>query len=185
MTTEDLVAMYISLKKIFYNNPYLKPPKRETKDWDDLNRLRILLEENEISCEDYLMVHVRAYRRRNLFPRPHHLLSIKSLNKYSEHLRKSFVRGIKFRLDKYSALIYATNTYYTIDEFTKPFDKDLKVILVWTLIRENNVEFEKQKSDKIWEVAEYVLAKYEWAKQTPPDSLLKWKEKLDEARKHL
>ncbi|MFH1625555.1 MAG: hypothetical protein ABID54_10445, partial [Pseudomonadota bacterium] len=82
MTTEELVDLYISLKRIFYNKP-IKKPKPDTVDWDNLNRLCILLTERDVPPDDYLLVNVRAYKRKNVFPKTSQLLGIKALNRYS------------------------------------------------------------------------------------------------------
>jgi len=182
MSPDELIDLYINLKRIFYNKPFLARPKYDTKDYDHLSRLAVLLNEREIPCDDFLLVNIRAYKYRNLFPNTSQLLGIKALNRYSEYANKKYKKGILFRTDTHSALIYATNIYYPIAEFMKPFEQDQKVITVWVFAREGKTEFEAEKGKKIWEIYQYTLAKYEWFKQTPPDSLVGWGKKLEERR---
>jgi hypothetical protein len=183
MTTEEVIELYISLERIFYNKP-IPIPKRSTKRWDDLNRLRTLLEENEIPCDEFILVNVRAYRRKNVFPKTEQLLGIKALNRYNQYANSRYFKGKLFRTDPSSVLIYSTNIYYPIEDFIKPFDKDTRVLLIWTFVKEKSIEFGKEKTNKLWEVYQYTLAKYEWFKQTPPDSLLAWGAQLDERRQN-
>ena len=183
MNPNELVEFYIALKRIFYNKPFIPKPKQDTKDWDNLTRLFILLKEQGIPYDEFILVQVRAYRRKNVFPNTAQLLGLKALNRYSEYANKRYKMGQLFKVDPHSVLIYKTNIYYPIEEFIKPFDQDLKALMVFSFIREGKTEFEPEKTRKINEITEFLLAKYEWFKQTPPDSLLQWKEKLDENEK--
>ncbi len=185
MTTEEIADFYIGLKRIFYNKPFITLPKKFTQDWDNLNRLRVLLEENDIPPDEYILVNVRAYRRRNVFPQTSHLLGLKALNRYNTYRDKKYFYGKSFRTDASSALIYATKMYYPIEDFIKPFNQDAKVMLIWTFVKEKSVEFEKEKTEKLWEVYNYTLCKYEWFRQIPPDQLLEWGKQIEERRKTL
>jgi len=182
MNVDNVIDYYMSLKRIFYNKP-IPRPKPETNDYDDLIRLAILLNEQNIPYEEYILVNLQAYRRKKIFPRPNQLLGVKALNRYNEYARKRYTVGRLFRADPHSVCVYATNTYYPIEEFNKPFDKDLKALVVFSFVKEDKYQFDKQKLDKVWETAEYTLAKYEWLGLIVPDSLLAWKEKLNNERR--
>ena len=182
MSPDELIDLYISLKRIFYNKPFIARPKPETKDYDNLTRLAVLLKERGVPCDEFLLVNVRAYKYRQIFPNTSQLLGIKALNRYSQYANKRYKMGKLFRVDPHSALIYQTNIYYPIEEFTKPFDQDLKALMVFAFAREGKTEFESEKGRKIWEIYCYLLSKYEWFKQVPPDSLLEWGKKLEETR---
>jgi hypothetical protein len=174
MTTEELIVLYVSLKRIFFNKPFLKMPKEDSATWEYFNRLQILLEEKQIPGDEYILVNVRAYRKRNSFPYPSQLIGVRAFNRYSEYVNRKYTLGRLFRTDQYSVLIYATNVYYPIDDLIKPLNKDTRVLLIWTFVREGAMEFDKEKVMKLWESYCYVLAKYEWFKQVPPNSLLTW-----------
>ena len=182
MSPDELIDLYISLKRIFYNKPFIARPKYDTKDYDNLTRLAVLLNERGVPCDEFILVNVRAYKYRNIFPNTAQLLGIKALNRYSEYAHKRYKMGTLFRVDPHSVLIYKTNIYYPIEDFIKPFEQDQKVIMIWVFAREGKTEFETGKTQKIYECYQYALAKYEWMKQTPPDSLLEWGGVLDENR---
>lgn len=179
MDIEQLIDLYISLKRIFYGKPFIPKPKSGSTDYNNLTKLFTLLLEQGIPYDEFILVNVRAYRRKKVFPSPVQLLGIKAFNRYSEYVNKRYKTGQLFRVDPHSVFIYKTNVYYPIEEFLLPFEKDQKVILIWVFAKEGKVEFEKEKFNKIWEIYQYVLGKYEWFKQTPPDSLLEWGKKLD------
>jgi len=181
MSPDELIDLYINLKRIFYNKPIARP-KPETIDYDNLTRLAVLLNERDVPCDDFLLVNVRAYKYKNVFPKTAQLLGIKALNRYSEYANKKYKKGNLFRTDPHSVLIYSTNVYYPIADFLKPFEQDQKVITVWVFAREGKTEFDTERGIKVWEIYQYTLAKYEWMKQTPPDSLLEWGKKLEEVR---
>lgn len=182
MTTQEVVEYYTQLKRIFYNKP-IPVPKQRTSAWDNLNRMRVLCEENGIPPDDFILVNIRAYKRRNVFPKPEQLVGLKAFNRYNEYASKKYFKGQLFKNDPSSSLIYATNIYYPIEEFVRPMDKDMKVLLVWTYVKEGRTDFDQTKVEKLWECYCYTLAKYEWFKQTPPNSLLEWGVKLEERRK--
>lgn len=181
MSPDELVDLYISLKRIFYGKP-IKAPKKDSKDYDNLSRLAVLLTEQGIPCDEFLLVNVRAYKRKNVFPYTPQLLGMKALNRYNEYAHKRYKMGKLFKVDPHSVFIYKTNVYYPIEEFLKPFDRDMKALMIFSFVREGKYTFEEEKGKKIQETAEYLLAKYEWYNQIPPDSLLEWKEKLDDTK---
>uniref|UniRef100_A0A6M3IRD3 Uncharacterized protein n=1 Tax=viral metagenome TaxID=1070528 RepID=A0A6M3IRD3_9ZZZZ len=176
-----LLDFYISLKRIFYNKPIARP-KPETKDYNNLIRLGVLLDENGINYEDYILVNIQAYRKRKVFPRVDQLLGLKALNRYNEYARRKYKIGKTFRADTHSVCVYSTNIYYPIEEFHKPMDQDLKILMIWSFVKEGKVVFEKEKATKIWEILEYLIAKYELNGLEVPDSVLKWKKQLEEER---
>lgn len=183
MTNPDnLLDFYVSLKRVFYNKPIQKPA-RDTKAANEAIRLAVLLDEHGINYEDYILCNLQAYKKRKIFPRLDQLLGLKAMNRYNEYARKKYKIGQLYRADTNSVCVYATNVYYTIEEFHKPMDQDLKVMMIWTFVKEGKSNFERDKATKIHEVAEYMKAKYEFKGLTLPDSFIAWKEQLEENRR--
>lgn len=177
----DLVEFYTQLKRVFFNKPFIKKPRDGSKDWSNLTILARMLDEINAPYEEYLMVQIRAYKMKHVFPSPAQLVGEKAMARYQRFVKAKYRMGQLYKADPTSVVVFTTNIYYPIEEFTKRFDSDIKAMMIFTYVREGKTEFPPEKLARIWETSEYLLAKYEWFGQALPNSLKAWKEKIDEA----
>lgn len=180
---DDILDYYIQLKRIFFNIPFIPIPKEGSKDYANLTALSDMFGKD---CMEYIILQVRTYKRRNVFPSTAQLLGNRAKERWGRHNRMTQAYIGETYIEK-DGIFYVKNTgqYYDVRQARCSIEEDYIVTSVMIDIRDN-LDFstwEEEGLKKLWLDTQYVLAKFEYKYRQPPDKLIEFVERVNDINK--
>ncbi len=176
---DDLIDYYIGMKRVFYKNDFIRKPKEDSKEYQNLLKLYNVLTDNGFIYGDYLLFIVTVYRKRNIFPGAYSLFSEKAIGWYKRFLANRIEKP-SFLLTSDFVYIKSTGMYYKTSEFIRDFNRDSRYLSVVATNKSRGMEsLSKEELGVLRRQLEYVVAKYEYMKRGVPEFLLSYKEMIN------
>jgi hypothetical protein len=176
--TEYFIHLYITAKKLWYKQKYMRKPKPGTPDYELLEKAAQIVDDIGGDYAGYINCQIDACKCIPLFPSPEHLVTDNAIKRYA---RKRVAMAIPYLLNEArdSFYVVATGRVYSLDKVKRPVQEDSRAYSLLLKARGQKAPNDPKERAKLLEDVEYVLAKFHLLGRSPTDSLLRFKEKLN------
>ncbi len=176
--TDYFIELYTTAKRVFYNIPFIKAPEFGSKDYLTLDEVRKKIDDLSGDYADFIRCQMYAFKVIHIFPKPHHLNTEKAFARYKRHqAMKRIYRTPIYTIDGDTFTVVLTWKSYPMSQVQASISNDSTANYATYTSRMRDLD-NVPLEGTLFDAVEYTLAKLDYLKKQPTESLLRLQSRL-------